>query len=201
MTDKQQPESVEPEDKEPNESSRRRFLLGAATLAAGAIAAEKAVAGDSCDRGLVIGTNGIPVRLFPPSREEATRFANAFVMATLSQDYRKRLLTFEEGASIRWADYSDKREEMLKETREALKDAGFDVDPKIDYVILSNDQFENQGYVMKSENELVRRLPDRLEISSSGGGMSLNDVKDSKIPRDALRAGAVDTLQARISGM
>lgn len=218
MTDKQQPESVEPEDKEPNESSRRRFLLGAATLAAGAIAAEKAAAGEEsslssvgCGErrgGLIIGPDGRIQCCSKPTFEEAKRYAGAMWVAALSSSYRDRLLTFGplSSASINWKTYTpQQRSDMLNETWEALDAAGAKPDPKVKYVVLSSEQFETQVYFMQEASEKVLRLPDTV-LFPFGPLETKGDVKhllDSEklLTKDVIMDAAAQTLQSHICGM
>jgi len=174
MTDKLQPESMEPEDKEPNASSRRKFLLGAATLAAGAVTTDVATAGagacgtaGKCEAptgGVIVGPDGKIQCCTHPDATEALKYHKVMWRAAWDSTYRERLLTFGEAAtSVDWSQFDQqKRDTMLGETLAALREESVPLDPMRLYVVLSSKQFDDNVYFMKDACEVVLRLPNSL---------------------------------------
>lgn len=222
MTDRSHPERAEPQDQDMNESSRRKFLLGAASLAAGALASETAsAAGGASDAGigcedrrggLIVGPDGRVRCCDKPTIEEANRYAGAMLASALSTVYREKLLTFgsSAGASINWKDYSaEQKSTMLGDTWNALKEAGALPDKNVKYVVLSSEQFENNVYFMQEESEKVLRLPSILFFpfwpldtdARFKGDVEQILQADTVLTANAALQAAAQTVQSHICGM
>jgi hypothetical protein len=155
--------------------------------------------------GIIIGPDGTVRCCFKASDQERKLFAGVMIAAALHEDYRDLLLTFTEGQSTNWNDYtSSKRTAMLADTRKALKDKIDPLDPnyikeKTPYVVLSNSQFESKAYVMKEEEEVVLRLPDVLVAAAALmiAGRPPKEVEKNQ----ALLSSAMLAIHSHICGM
>lgn len=115
--------------------------------------------------GIILDPNGVKQCCFASTADQRQRFAQMLIRQHKDPDYRARLLTFAEGSSIDWLDYTDaQRDAMLQRTRKAMEDVVGDglLDGKLKYVVLSNRQFTRNVYRMKTSVEVVLRVPDIL---------------------------------------
>ncbi|MEI7970414.1 MAG: hypothetical protein WCJ69_15630 [Betaproteobacteria bacterium] len=115
--------------------------------------------------GIILGPDGVKRCCFASTPEQRQQYAAMLIRQSGDPAYRERLLTFAKGSSIDWADYTDaERDDMFQRTRKAMEEA---VDPLLlvpssKYVVLSNHQFTRNVYRMKTDDEVVLRVPDIL---------------------------------------
>lgn len=115
--------------------------------------------------GIILGVDGVKQCCSASTADQRQRFAQMLIRQHKEPKYRAELLTFAEGSSIDWLDYTDaQRDAMLQRTRKAMEDVVGDglLDGKLKYVVLSNRQFTRNVYRMKTSDEVVLRVPDIL---------------------------------------